>query len=589
MIRLFLATCLALTIAPKGYADTRPCMTNVVGRNATSLNGKWQVIVDWYDRGEQRRIHLDEPPKNKNSFNEYSFGDAALNVPADWNSQRPNLEYYEGVIWYKKEFEVAPEPGQRQFIHFGAVNYAAKVYLNGALLGTHEGGFTPFQFEITDQLRRGKNKLIVKVDNRRVADGIPALNYDWWNYGGITRDVNLIITPASYIADYFIQLQKGSKDTIAGWVQLNGNKESEPITLAIPEANIQHTLATDATGYVTFAFHADVKKWSPAEPKLYEVAIKSDRDHVSEKIGFRNIDVHGEEILLNGEPIFLKGVSIHEEIPQRKSRAASETDMMQLLLQARELGCNFIRTSHYPMHEYLIRKGEEMGFMIWEEIPLWQGIDFTSPEITEKAQTMLKDMIARDKNRCGVIIWSLSNETRPTPDRNRVLRAMAAFSRAIDPTRLIASAFDQFKYSGNKIIIDDPLSEDLDILAANKYMGWYAPWSAGPGNILWETTYKRPLIISEFGAESVYGIHGSADTASLWTEEFHARVMEDNIRMFRANPQLRGVCAWVLADFRSPTRMHSTYQNGWNRKGLLSEYGEKKKAWYVIRDYFATH
>lgn len=588
MIRLLIATCFALTSVSYGHADTTPFMTHVSGRNTMSLNSDWQAIVDWYDRGEQRRIHLDEQPKNKNSFNEYSFAEAALRVPGDWNSQRPNLEYYEGVIWYKKEFEVIPIDGQRQFIHFGAVNYIAKVYLNGTLLGAHEGGFTPFQFEVTGQLNRGKNKLIVKVDNRRVAHGIPALNYDWWNYGGITRDVNLITTPTSYIADYFIQLKKGSKDTIAGWVQLDGNKGSEPITLAIPEAGIHQTLITDATGRAVFAFHANVNRWSPADPKLYSVAVQSDHDQIREQIGFRNIDVRGDEILLNGEPIFLKGVSIHEEIPQHKSRAASEDDMMQLLLQARDLGCNFIRTSHYPMHEYLIRKGEEMGFMIWEEIPLWQGIDFANQEITEKAQGMLRDMIARDKNRCGVIIWSLSNETRPAPDRNRVLRTMAAYSRAMDPTRLIASAFDQFKYSGNKIIIDDPLSKDLDILSANKYMGWYAPWPAGRGNIVWETTYDKPLIISEFGAESMYGVHGSADTASLWTEEFHARVMEDNIRMFRANPQLRGVCVWLLADFRSPTRMHGTYQNGWNRKGLLSEYGEKKKAWYVVRDYFET-
>jgi len=564
-------------------------MINVAGRDVMSLNGKWQTIVDWYDRGEQRKIHLDQPPQNKNSFNEYSFAEANLEVPGDWNSQRANLEYYEGVIWYKKEFEVTPQPGQRLFIHFGAVNYAAKVYLNGELLGAHEGGFTLFQFEVTNKLLTGVNKLIVKVDNRRLANGIPALNFDWWNYGGITRDVSLIVTPQSYVADYFIQLKKGSQDTIKGWVQLSGANGEESITLAIPETGIQHEFTTDAGGYVAFTFHADVQRWSPAEPKLYTVTIKSDHDRISEKIGFRNIDVRSDEILLNGQPVFLKGVSIHEEIPQRKGRVASETDIMQLLLQARDLGCNFIRASHYPMHEHLIRKAEEMGFMIWEEIPLWQGINFTDPEITGKAKGMLKNMIARDKNRCGVIVWSLSNETRPTPERTRVLRSMADFSKAMDPTRLIASAFDQFKYSGNKIIIDDPLSEDLDILAANKYMGWYTPWPGGAGNIKWVASHKKPLIISEFGAEALYGNHGTADTASSWTEEFQAKVMEDNIRMFRANPQLRGVCAWVLADFRSPTRMHGTYQNGWNRKGLLSEYGEKKKAWHVINDYFSTH
>ena len=589
MTRLLLAACFALTVANKGYADSLSYMTNVPGRNAISLNGKWQTIIDWYDRGEQRKIYLDESPKNKNSFNEYSFAEFTLDVPGDWNSQRADLEYYEGVIWYKREFEVTPKPGQRQFIHFGAVNYAAKVYLNGRLLGTHEGGFTPFQFEVTGRLRAGKNKLIVKVDNRRVADGIPALNFDWWNYGGITRDVSLIVTPQSYIADYFIQLKKGSKDTIAGWIRLQGNSGGESVVLSIPEANIRHTFHTAADGYVSFSFHAGVQRWSPSNPIRYHVDLKSASDRISEKIGFRNIETQGDELLLNGEPVFLKGVSIHEEIAQRKGRVASEADAMQLLRQARELGCNFIRTSHYPQHEYLIRKAEEMGFMVWEEIPIWQGIDFTNPAITEKAQTMLGDMIARDKNRCGVIIWSLSNETRPSPNRNRVLKELASFSRELDPTRLIASAFDQFKYSGNSIIIDDPLSEDLDVLAANKYMGWYTPWPAEPGNITWETKYKKPLIISEFGAEALHGNHGPADTASLWTEEFQEKVMQDNVKMFNLNPQLRGVCPWVLVDFRSPTRMHSTYQNGWNRKGLLSEHGERKKAWYVIKDYFLEH
>ncbi len=587
---LFILIGLALEAVFPLLTVAQSTMTHVAGRNSISLNGDWQTIVDWYDRGEQRRIYLDEPPKNKNAFNEYSFADETLTVPGDWNSQRASLEYYEGIIWYKKEFHIDTKPGERLFIHFGAANYRTKVYLNGQLLGVHEGGFTPFQFEVTDHANKGVNKLIVKVDNKRISDGIPALNFDWWNYGGITRDVSLIATPASYITDYFIQLKKGSQDTIAGWLQLSGNEGSENIALSLPEANeIRHTFRTDADGYISFAFHAEVERWSPSNPKLYQVEITSDHDQIREKIGFRNIDVKGDELLLNGEPIFLKGISIHEEIPQRKSRVSSEADVMQLLLQARELGCNFIRTAHYPQHEYLIRKAEEMGFMVWEEIPIWQGVDFTSPEITGKAQAMLRDMITRDKNRCGVIIWSLSNETRPAPDRNRVLRELASFSRTMDPTRLIASAFDQFKYSGNKIIIDDPLSEDLDLLAANKYMGWYTPWPAGPGNILWETTYKKPLIISEFGAEAVYGNHGTADTASSWTEEYQAKVMDDNIRMFRSNPQLRGVCPWVLADFRSPTRMHSTYQNGWNRKGLLSEYGEKKKAWYVIRDYFAPH
>jgi beta-glucuronidase len=561
-------------------------MTNVPGRRFISLNGNWQTIIDWYNNGVKSGIFKDEIPKDKIGFNEYGFGNQMLKVPSDWNSQDPKLFYYEGTIWYKKEFIYQPTTNKRTFIYFGAVNYKADVYLNGKKLGSHEGGFTPFQFEVTNLLLPGANKLILIVNNERRVDGIPALSFDWWNYGGITRDVSLIETPETYIDDYFIQLKKGSKDEIEGWVKLKGKQLEDKITLTIPEANITKTFQTNAEGYAPISFKANLNLWSPGNPKLYAVSIFSAKDQIIENIGFRTIEVKGTEILVNGKPVFLKGISFHEEIPQDKRRAVSEADALQLLTAVKALGCNFVRLAHYPQNEYTVRMAEKMGIMLWEEIPVWQGIQFSNPVIISKAETMLKEMIQRDKNRCSIIIWSLSNETAPSPDRNRVLTDMAAICRRMDPTRLLSSAFDHFKYEGNKIIIDDSLSNVLDVIAANKYMGWYMAWPKEPGNVIWKSSFNKPLIMSEFGGEAKYGNHGTADTANLWNEEYQEQLYKDNITMFLKIPFLRGTCPWILEDFRTPFRMQPVYQDGWNRKGLLSDKGEKKKAWYIIKAFY---
>ncbi len=561
-------------------------MTNPSGRNVTSLNGNWQMIVDWYNRGTGMAIYQDRKAVNPSEFVEYSFGKQTLKVPGDWNSQDPHLFMYEGSVWYKKEFTATKKEGKRSFVYFGAVNYIAEVYLNGKKLGSHEGGFTPFQFEVTDVLKEGTNKLIVRVNAQRKEEYIPAMNYDWWNYGGITRDVSLIETPKTFIEDYFIQLKKGSTSEIEAWVKVDGLIKTQKVTIAIPAAGIKQQLTTDADGYAKTSINANVQLWSPANPKLYDVIISTDEESVKEKIAFRSIEVKGFDILLNGKPVFLKGVNFHEEISKDKRRATSEADSRQLIQAAKDLGCNFIRTTHYPQSEHLLKMADEMGLMVWEEIPLWQGIQFGNPVILAKAENMLREMIRRDKNRASIIMWSISNETTPAADRDRVLTNMAATCRSLDPTRLVASAFNHVKTDGNKTILEDTLSNVLDVVGINRYMGWYKAWPDKPGTMLFESKFTKPVIISEFGGEAKFGNHGTADSAGLWNEEYQEQLYKDNITMFKNVPFLRGITPWVLYDFRSPTRMNAANQDGWNRKGLLSDKGEKKKAWYVLKAYY---
>ncbi len=180
-----------------------------------------------------------QKPEKISDLIEYDFDNSEkLNVPGDWNTQSEKLLYYEGTIWYKKSFSYAVKEEKRVFIYFGAVNYTCKVFLNGEFIGEHTGGFTPFNFEITNKINDGDNFVILMVNNTRKIDAVPTINTDWWNYGGITRSVKLIETPQTFIEDYFIQLASGSNSKINGWIKLEGEKLDESISLEITELNI---------------------------------------------------------------------------------------------------------------------------------------------------------------------------------------------------------------------------------------------------------------------------------------------------------------------------------------------------------------
>lgn len=565
-------------------------LINVYGRDCRPLNGRWNAIVDLYDQGERMKVYENRSPQGNTDFYEYSFdGGLRLEVPGDWNSQSPELKYYEGTVWYGRHFDAQPREGERTILYFGAVSYRCKVYLNGKLIGNHEGGFTPFDIDVTDDLLAGDNFLAVEVSNRRSADAIPALAFDWWNYGGITRDVMLVTVPDNHIADYFIQLDKTRPDVINVDVRMSRPEAGVGVTVDIPGLRKRFEGETDADGRVSGRIQSgNIKRWAPDAPLLYDVTVSGGSDTVSERIGFRNIGVDGTKIIINGEPQFMRCVSFHEEIPQRMGRAYSKADATMLLSEARDLGVNMIRLAHYPQNEYTVRMAEEMGILLWQEIPVWQGIDFADDATRAKAQNMLAEMIGRDKNRCAVGFWGVANETKPSAERNDFLMSLLSAGKAIDTTRLYTAAFDLVEYDRDRGVfaMDDPFADNLDVVAVNKYMGWYHPWPLSPSECVWDVTPDKPLIISEFGGEALYGQSGSRDVASTWSEDYQARLYQDNLSMFENIPNLAGVSPWILFDFRSPFRFHPTNQEGWNRKGLVSDKGQRKKAWYIMHDFY---
>ena len=581
-----------------------PLITNVYNRSTTLLDGEWHHIIDPYENGYynyryepfDQQTHpwasaffLNSTPQSPSDLIEYDFDKSpVLTVPGDWNSQKDELLYYEGTVWYKRSFDKVLSEDKRYFLHFGAANYKAEIYLNGAKLGTHIGGFTPFNFEVTDIIKPKDNFLIVKVDNKRLKEGVPTLNTDWWNYGGITRSVQLLELAPTFIRDYSLQLNEDKR--LTGEILLDGsNLEGTKVQLQLSELNVQNTFTTNEDGIVTFDLPVSkLERWSPQNPKLYDLHITTSEDSLVDKVGLRTITTSGSKLLLNGQPIFLKGISIHEENPLRGGRAHSREDAAQLLDWAQSLGCNFVRLAHYPHSEHMVRLADERGIMVWEENPVYWTIDWENPDTYLNASNQLTELITRDKNRASVIIWSMANETPNLPARNLFLKKLASLARSIDSTRLISAALEQKNHNDDPLTrtIDDPFADHVDVLSFNEYIGWYDGLPEKCRGINWHITQDKPVFISEFGAGAKQGLHGPKE--NRWTEEYQEALYQETLQMLERVDNLCGLSPWILVDFRSPRRVLPEIQDGWNRKGLLSDEGKKKKAYHVLRKYYDT-
>lgn len=569
-------------------------VTNIFARPSLNLCGQWNYIVDPLENGyydyrrrpwETTGFFENKKPSNPSELVEYDFDTSPqMNIPTDWNTADDKFFFYEGTIWFKKSFTYQHKAGKRAILYFGAVNYDAKVYVNGKKMGEHQGGFTPFNFDVTEVLKDGDNFVIVKVDNKREQDNVPTVNFDWWNYGGITREVLLAEVPDTYIEDYYIQLAKGNAGLIEGWVKLNEDKAGVEVTVDIPELRIKQNLKTGADGKASFAVKAKPELWSPENPKLYKVMVSKADEQLADEIGFRTIETRGRQILLNGKPVFLRGVSIHEEAPFRQGRAWSEADAHTLLSWAKELGCNYVRLAHYPHNEHMVREAEKMGIMVWSEIPVYWTISWENPDAYKNAEAQLRDEITRDRNRCAIIIWSVANETPHGEARDKFLSSLAKYCHDNDPVRLVSMAMEVTSTtSGNLNRLQDNMHQYVDVVSFNEYVGWYRDTKAAR-NMVWEIPYEKPAIISEFGGGALQGWHGSAD--QRFTEEFQEDLYKANVDMFERIEGLAGTSPWILMDFRSPRRQLYGVQDFFNRKGLVSEKGVKKLAFYVMQEWY---
>ncbi|GAA3594146.1 glycoside hydrolase family 2 TIM barrel-domain containing protein [Flavivirga amylovorans] len=571
-----------------------PFIQNIDSRERTSLNGLWQIIIDPLENGyynhrllprEKSGFFANRKMESPSDLIEYDFDtDYQLNVPGDWNTQMEKLYYYEGTVWYKKTFDYIQKLEKEQvYLYFEAVNYDAKIYLNGKMIGSHIGGYTPFQIDVSGKLLKEDNHLVVKVDNKRKREAIPTVNTDWWNYGGITRSVHLIHVPKQHILDYTIGLKKGSKNEINGHIETKNGVNGEKATITIPELGINKEVVIKNNS-TNFTIKANPELWHPKHPKLYDVKICFKSDTITDKIGFRTIATQGSKIILNGEAIFLKGISIHEEAPFKTGRVATKEECITLLKWAKDLGCNFIRLAHYPHSESMVKEAEKMGFLIWSEIPVYWTVLFDNPVTYDNAEQQLFEMISRDKNRAAIILWSIANETPEGNDRLDFLSKLSKKTRQLDDSRLITAALDTQTGSKNEKIIEDKLGNYVDVIGINSYCGWYSGAPESCNTLRWKNHFNKPMIMSELGGGALQGLHGEPN--QRWTEEYQEAVYINNIEMLRNIDFLSGVSPWILMDFRSPRRHLRRVQKDFNRKGLISEQGIPKKAFYTLQEYY---
>ena len=603
MRRHFLLSVLCVFFSVTLPAEEVPQIANVMNRHTTSLNGQWNYIVDVQEEGYyDYRMHptrwgffRNAKPQRPEDLIEYDFDKApTMQVPGDWNTQDERLFFYEGTVWLKRSFQWHRNGDHRQLLYFGAVNYDARVWVNTKEAGHHEGGFTPFNFDVTDLLQEGENVLIVKVDNKRRAENVPTLIFDWWNYGGITRDVLLVDVEPTYIENYRLNLSKAQADkrgylTLTFQASMNKAEADRSVTLIIPELKIRKTFTTDADGHVPSSEvrvkAKDLKLWTPESPKLYQIELQLEGASLRDEIGFRTIETRGKQLLLNGQPIFLKGVSMHEEKPNGGGRANSMEDARTLLSWVKDMGCNFVRLAHYPHNEYTIREAERMGILVWSEIPCYWTIAWTNKDTYLNAARQLTDLIRRDQNRANIIIWSIANETPHSAERDQFLVRLAKYARSLDSTRLISMAMEVTSASNYKNRLQDNMHEYVDVVSFNEYIGWYRDVNDAP-KMVWEVPYDKPVIVSEFGGGAKYGLHGAKN--QRWTEEFQENLYRENLAMLDKIDGLAGTTPWVLKDFRSPRRVLNGIQDFYNRKGLYSDKGEKKKAFFVLKEWYAN-
>ena len=636
--------------------DSAPLMTNVAGRDARSLNGNWNIVVDEHGAGTNQFLggpyfRLADPVDDY-ELREFAFDDRRqLKVPGDWNSQDDRLFRYRGITWYQRSVELEKKDGERYFLHFDGANYDAQLYVNGQPIGQHVGGYVAFNFDATDALKDGANHVVVRVDAELDDSTVPTLKTsDFFKYGGITRDVHLVTVPETFVSNYSLALQDHNSGRVAGWVQLDGpDSANSRVTVSIPEARVRVRARTDENGLAQIDFTKKLELWSPVNPKLYDVQISAGDASVTDTIGFRTIARDGKKILLNGEQVFLRGISMHDESYLKSGVAFDEADARAQLGLIKEMNGNFVRLAHYPHNEYAVRIADELGLMVWSEIPIVSIIDWDNAETLEIAQNQIRDNIRRDRNRASVVMWSIGNETMPqSHERLAFLKSLADTVKEEDGrNRLIAAALvgdirHEFMEVSKRLAADmilsdevdesvkpklralltqlgvedpasvqnkevevmlrDKLGEIVDVIGYNEYFGWY--YSSFLGNqfpvdegtvrdfmfplmkdVRFRNVFNKPIIISEFGGGAKYG--NRSDRAVLWSEEYQEKIYQYQVDMLARSEFVQGMSPWILKDFRSALRNLNGIQDIYNRKGVVSERGEKKLAFYVLQQHYA--
>jgi beta-glucuronidase len=634
-------------------APSYPTPDDLIGwidsRQIINLNGEWSYIVDPMNNGLPELSFFGGFPKNKTQTTgmeliEYNFETARkIQIPGAWNAADEKLLFYRGPVWLYKKFQYMPKEESLTHLYIEGSNFTTRVFINGLIVGKFEGGYVPFNFEISEHLKEGENILLVQTDNTLNESSVPTQKTDWWPWGGIVGDVYIVETPKQFIQNAYLQLNPDNFSEALFKLKMNHPSSGHNIKLEIPELKFTAKYQTNSFGVIEENIKINPQLWSLESPKLYEVIISSNTETISDVIGFRSIQTQGQKIFLNNREIRFKGIAMHSEPIGIPGPAFSTEHFKQLLATAKDLNVNFIRAAHYPYTRHLARVADQMGLMLWEEVPVYWNIDWDNPETLKIAKNQISRLVQRDQNRSSVVVWSVANETPLSSSRMKFLQSLLSEIEINDASRLTTAALlsgseEQFRslalvlaLQGAKsnwvdpqekaifsaildqanisiedelsfsLSIDDPLGESIDLISYNEYFGWYYVTFFTDQMIISEATLRRlmfevmptikitssfdkPIHISEFGAGAKYGNR----TNKIWSEEYQAKLYQHQLEMLSNNSQIQGISPWVLKDFRAMLRPLAGIQDFYNRKGLIDENGNKKEAFKVLSDFYAN-
>lgn len=570
-------------------------------REKFDLSGFWQFTVDQDKAGEEKGWHT-------------GFGEGRLiAVPGSFNEQFQNEDFpgidiknYMGMVWYQTEFFVPQSwQGRRIWIRVGAAFYSSKVWVNGQYAGSNEGSYFPFDFEITDYVRHGEeNQVVISVDSELgpltipigtvyglMAATVPKVSIDHFPYGGINRPVLVYSTPQSYISGIRVDTDICGADGLINYsIDIEGDVESIRVTLEeTPEITELHEGSASISGCLKVK---GARLWGPKDPYLYHVKVEilengSVKDCYVQSVGIRTIRVVGDQLLLNGEPIFLRGAGKHEDAPII-GKGLFPAQMVKDYSLLRWLGANSWRSTHYPYSEEMMDLADREGMLVVGEVP-GTAIDWglATPEFMTVHKEFVRRTIEKDRNRPSVIAWVLANEPmdlkhddfygEPPAEFVEYFKEICDYAHSLDSRPI---AIVDCTFNGEK------LHENCDIVALNRYRGWYTETAQLEEGFKalsedldkYYNALKKPILITEFGADAIAGMH--YDPPEMWTEEYQAKMVEGTIKVAESKPYCIGTLVWTFADFKTCQMLRRIILN---HKGLFTRDRQPKLAAHVVR------
>jgi beta-glucuronidase len=514
-----------------------------------------------------------------------------------------------GPAWYQVQFDLPWGWREHQvFVRFGSVNYRAQVWLNGEPLGSHEGGHLPFAFEVTSQLREEDNLLVARVDGRLGRDTVPpgnlaledtvsantpypATSFDFFPYCGIHRLVSLYAVPHGALTDVTVTTDILGGDTGHLAVRLDYAAQEDVtarLTLSGQKTDVTHQVSGSDGVAQTSLIIPQAALWSPDAPNLYTLRVELLRrgevfDRYSLPVGMRTVAVEGDALLLNGQPLRLKGFGRHEDFPV-VGRGLVPGVIVKDYALMRWMGANSFRTSHYPYSEQMLDLADRLGFLVIDETPA-VGLFFKNAQGLERRLELCRqqvgEMIARDKNHPSVIIWSIANEPKTDhPSAYDFFRELYDLAKSLDSTRPVTLA--------RHARIEEQSFEFLDLVCLNLYYGWYSEYGqleAGCQRLEAELDavyhkFKKPILLTEFGADAIPGHH--AQPPEMFSEEYQAEMLTRYIEVLDRKPYVVGHHVWNMCDFKTGQAIHR--MGGMNYKGVFTRDRRPKLATHRLRE-----